>query len=154
MSHHSEHDHADHFDVSNAEGRFYWFFREFWPIMIPATFFLFMNAIPLTLSGLLHNPFSSADIVWGGYGLLLIAEFLVAAVIVCLCPHLLGAYMLLLSIYGLVTAEHFHAWKAGFLSDGKHTWMINSVSIVFLSYVAVGNLVFLNALRNQRKSRL
>ncbi len=154
MSNHPEHHEGHHFDVSNAEGRFQWFFKEFWPIILPATCFLLMNAIPLTLSGILHNPFSASDVVWGGYGLLLIVEFLVAVAIVCLCPHLLGAYMLLLSIYGLVAAENGHAWTAGFVSDGQHTWMINSISILFLTYVAVGNLVFLNSLRNERKSRL
>ncbi len=152
---HSESHQAHHdFDINNPEGRMNWFFQEFWPIMIPATFFLFMCAIPLTLSGALHNPFSSADVVWGGYGLLLIFEWLVAVVIVCLVPHILGLYMLLLGIYSLICAEHGHAWTAGFISDGRHTWMISTIAILFLTYVLIGNLVFMNALRNQRKAAL
>lgn len=156
MSNHPEH-HEDghHFDVTNPEGRFKWFFKEFWPIILPGTCFLLMNAIPLTLSGMMHNYFSAADVVWGGYGLLLIAEFLLAVVILCLWPQLLGIYMLILSIYGLVTAENFNAWRVGWLNDGQHhVWMINCIAILFLAYVAVGNLVFLNSFRNQRKSRL
>lgn len=154
MSNHPEHEEGHHFDVSNAEGRFRWFFQEFWPIIVPGACFLLLCAIPLTLSGMMHNYFSSSDVVWSGYGLLLIAEFLLAVVIVCLCPQLLGIYMLVLSIYGLVTAENFNAWQAGWVSDGRHTWMISTLAVLFLSYVAVGNLVFMNALRNERKSRL
>jgi hypothetical protein len=155
MSNHPDpHHEGHHFDVSNAEGRFQWFFKEFWPIILPGSCFLLMCAIPLTLSGMLHNYFSASDVVWGGYGLLLIVEFLVAVAIVCLLPHLLGVYLLLLAIYGLVLAESGNAWTVGFLSDGHNTWMINSISILFLTYVAIGNLVFLNVLRNQRKSRL
>lgn len=153
--HHESHGAHHEFDISNAEGRWIWFFKEFWPIMIPASFFLIMNAIPLTLSGALHNPFSAADVVWPGYGLLLIAEFLGAVAIICLAPRLLGIYMFLLAVYGLVTAENGHAWQAGFVSDGMHhTWMINNISILFLTYVAVGNLVFMNSLRNQKKAAL
>jgi len=153
--HHESHGAHHDFDISNPEGRWNWFFKEFWPIMIPATFFLVMNAIPLTLSGALHNPFSSADVVWAGYGLLLIAEFLGAVAIICLAPRFLGLYMLLLSIYGLVYAEKWGAWRAGWVNDGMHhTWMINSISILFLTYVAIGNLVFLNSLRNQKKAAL
>lgn len=154
MSNHPEHHEEHHFDISTPGGRFTWFFKEFWPIILPASCFLIMNALPLTLSGMMHNYFSSSDVVWGGYGLLLITEFLLAVAIVCLAPHLLGVYMLLLSIYALVTAENGHAWTAGFISDGHNTWMINTISILFLTYMAIGNLVFLNALRNQRKSRL
>lgn len=149
-SHEAHHD----FDISNPEGRMSWFFKEFWPIMIPASFFLFMNAIPLTLSGAMHNPFSSADVVWGGYGILLIAEFLLAVAIIALAPRFLGIYMLILSIYSLIFAESGRAWTAGFISDGRHTWMISTIGILFLTYVLIGNLVFMNALRNQRKAAL
>ena len=152
---HSESHQAHHdFDINNPEGRMNWFFQEFWPIMVPGSFFLVMCAIPLTLSGILHNPFSSADVVWSGYGLLLVVEFLVAIALVCLAPHLLGIYMLILGIYSLIVAEHGNAWRVGFLSDGQHTWMISTIAILFLTYVLIGNLVFMNALRNQRKAAL
>lgn len=149
-SHEAHHD----FDISNPEGRMSWFFKEFWPIMIPASFFLFMNALPLTLSGAMHNPFSSADAVWAGYGVLLIAEFLVAVAIIALAPRFLGVYMLLLGIYSLIFAESGKAWKAGFVSDGLHSWMISPVAILVLTYFLIGNLVFMNSLRNQKKAAL
>jgi hypothetical protein len=96
-----------------------------------------MNAVPLTLSGLLHNPFSSSDVVWSGYGLLLIAEFVVALIIFIIAPRAIMPYMMLVSAYGLIAAEQGKAWKVGFVSDGRHEWMINNASILFLAYVAV-----------------
>jgi hypothetical protein len=100
-SHEAQHD----FNISNPEGRVTWFFHEFWPIMVPGSCFVLMCAIPLTLSGMMHNPFSASDVVWPFYGLLLIAEFLMAVVLACLAPRLLGVYMLVLAIYGLIFAE-------------------------------------------------
>jgi hypothetical protein len=147
--HEAEHD----FDISNPEGRVTWFFQEFWPIIIPASFFLLMCAIPLTLSGMMHNPFSAADSVWPFYGLLLIAEFLLAVVLIWLAPRLLGVYMLVLAIYGLIFAENFKAYTAGFVSDGAHTWMISVPAILFLTYVVIGNLVFMNSLWNENKEK-
>ncbi|HEY9686295.1 MAG TPA: hypothetical protein V6C52_04895 [Coleofasciculaceae cyanobacterium] len=125
------------FDTSHAEGRLNWIFFEFWPIMIFVVVFLLMNAVPLTLSGLLHNPFSSSDVVWSGYGLLLIAEFVVALIIFIVAPRAIMPYMMLVSAYGLIAAEQGKAWKVGFVSDGQHEWMINNGSILFLAYVAV-----------------
>ena len=146
--------HAHHFDVSNAEGRLNWFFREYWPIMVPCAFFLLLNAVPLTLSGMMHNPFSSADVVWAGYGVLLIVDFLVAIAIVCMAPSFLGPYMLLLGIYSLIIAERGKAWTVGFLNDGAHhTWMFNSIAVLFLSYVLIGNIVFMRANCSEKKKR-
>ena len=142
------------FDISNPEGRATWFFQEFWPIIIPGSFFIIMCALPLTLSGMMHNPFSASDVVWPLYGLLLIAEFLMAIVLICLAPRLLGVYMLVLAIYGLIVAEHFKAYTVGFVSDGQHTWMISSIAILFLTYLVIGNLVFMNSLWNQKKAAL
>lgn len=143
------------YDGASAEGRFFWFFHAYWPIIIPCSLFLLMIALPLTLSGMMRSPFSAADVVWSGYGLLLIMEFIVAVAIICLVPHLLGAYMLVLSIYGLIVAEHGKAWSVGWVNDGMgHTWMVSSVAVLFLTYVLIGNLVFMNACRNVRKSRL
>lgn len=149
----SQEAHED-FDITKPEGRMSWFFNEFWPIMIPASFFLFMCAIPLTLSGMMRNPFSSSDMVWGGYGLLIIAEFLFAVVLVCLAPRFLGLYMLILAMYALVFAESNKAYTVGFVTDGQHTWMISSIAILFLTYVIIGNLVFMSALMRQRKASL
>lgn len=149
------HIHHHTMDVSSPEGRFNWFFAEYWPIILPASLFLIMCALPLTLSGMLHNPFSSSDVVWGGYGLLLIVEFVVAVIILCLAPSLLGPYMLGLGIYSLIAAENGKAWTVGFLNDGAHhTWMINSIAILFLSYVLIGNLVFLRASLTAKKRSL
>lgn len=152
----NDHDDGSHqqFDITHSEGRFLWFFEEFWPIIVPATCFLLMCAIPLTLSGMLHNPFSSSDIVWGGYGVLLVAEFIGAVVILCLAPRFLGIYLLILAIYGLIFAENFNAYKVGFVSDGQHTWMISSIAILFSTYIVIGNLVFMNSLWNQKKASL
>lgn len=135
------------FDISNPDGRWNWFLMEFWPMILMAAFFLIMMAFPLTLSGMLHNPFSSADIVWGGYGLLLILEFIGAVAIVCLCPSWLGIYMFFLALWSLGFAEGNRAWFAGNTPWG------NSITILFLTYVAIGNLVFFNALRSQRKRK-
>jgi hypothetical protein len=148
----SEHHESHHdFDISNPEGRMTWFFREFWPIMIPASFFLLMCALPLTLSGMMHNPFSASDVVWPLYGILLIAEFLMAVVLICLAPRLLGVYMLVLAVYGLIFAENFKAYTVAFVSDGLHTWMISTIATLFLTYLLIGNLVFMNSLWNQKK---
>jgi hypothetical protein len=142
------------FSVTTAEGRLGWFFKEYWPIMIPCAFFLLMNAIPLTLSGMMHNPFSAADVVWAGYGVLLILEYVVAILIICLAPAFLGVYMLILAIYSLIAAESGKAWTVGFLNDGAHhTWMISSIAILFLTYVLIGNLVFMRSYLSEKKSR-
>lgn len=153
QSHHEHQAHHQTFKSTTAEGRVNWFFREYWPIMIPCAFFLIMNAVPLTISGMLHNPFSSADVVWAGYGLLLILEFIVAIVIICLAPAFLGVYMLILAIYGLIAAEQGKAWTAGFISDGHNTWMVSTIAILFLSYVLIGNLVFLRGYISEKKNR-
>ncbi|HEY9745811.1 MAG TPA: hypothetical protein V6C99_06295 [Oculatellaceae cyanobacterium] len=158
MAEHPPTEHETHhptFNVTNAEGRFNWFFREYWPIIVPCALFLLMNAIPLTLSGMMRNPFSSADVVWAGYGLLLILEFVVAIAIVCLAPSFLGVYMLLLAIYSLIAAEQGKAWTVGFLNDGAHhTWMVNSIAILFLAYVLIGNLVFMRGHAAEKKRAL
>jgi hypothetical protein len=147
------HDSAHHeFDITHPEGRFLWFFEEFWPIILPASCFLLMCALPLTLSGMLHNPFSASDHVWAGYGIMIIAEFLGAIALLCLAPRFLGIYMLVLAIYGLVFAENFNAYRIAFVSDGQHTWMISSIAILFCTYVVIGNLVFMNSLWNQKKA--
>jgi len=148
--HEPEHD----FDISNPEKRIGWFFQEFWPVMIPASFFLIMCALPLTLSGMLHNPFCASDVVWPLYGLLLIAEFIMAVILIWLAPRLLGVYMLVLAIYGLIFAENFKAYTVGFISDGAHTWMISVPAILFLTYLVIGNLVFMNSLWNEKKAAL
>ncbi|MEM0951645.1 MAG: hypothetical protein AAGI66_05820 [Cyanobacteria bacterium P01_H01_bin.74] len=150
QAHEDEHAH----NVTSAEGRFLWFFQEFWPLILLGSFFLIMCALPLILSGMLSNPFSASDIVWAGYGLLLIAEFIGAVVIICLMPKFLGIYLLMLSIYGLIFAENFNAYKVGFISDGQNTWMVSSIAILFLTYLLIGNLVFINALWNNRKTVL
>lgn len=142
------------FNISNPEGRAVWFFHEFWPILVPGACFVLMCAIPLTLSGMLRNPFSASDVVWPFYGLLLIAEFLMAVVLICLAPRLLGVYMLVLAIYGLIFAENFKAYTVAFVSDGQHTWMISNIAILFLTYLVIGNLVFMNSLWNQKKAAL
>lgn len=149
-SHEAHHD----FDITNPEGRATWFFQEFWPILVPGSCFVLMCALPLTLSGMLHNPFSASDVVWPLYGLMLIAEFLMAVTIICLAPRFLGIYMLLLGIYELIFAEHFKAYTVAFVTDGQHTWMISSIAILFLTYVVIGNLVFMNSLWNQKKAAL
>lgn len=153
-SNHESHQTHEDFDITNPEGRITWFFRDFWPIIIPGSFFLLMCALPLTLSGMMHNPFSSADVVWPFYGLLLIAEFILAVILIWLAPRLLGVYMLVLAIYGLIFAENFKAYTVGFVSDTQHTWMISTIAILFLTYVVIGNLVFMNSLWNEKKAAL
>jgi hypothetical protein len=141
------------FDTGNAEGRMNWVFFEFWPIMIWVVVFLLMCGLPLTLSGMLHNPFSSSDVVWGGYGLMLFAEFAVALAIFILAPRFIMPYFLLISVYGLIAAEKGRAWQAGWISDGVHTWMISNIAILFLTYVVVGwFLVFQDDHHSSRKA--
>ena len=142
------------FDTSHVEGRMNWIVFEFWPIMLWVGVFLLMIAVPLTLSGMLHNPFSSADVVWPGYGLLLIMEFVLALIIFILAPRLIMPYLLLVSIYGLIAAERGEAWRIGFVSDGQNLWMINNIAILFLTYVLVGWFIVFQDDRNSRKQRL
>jgi len=140
------------FEIDNAEGRMNWVFFDFWPIMFFMCLFLLMVALPLTLSGMLHNPFSSADVVWGGYGLLLVLEFVVALIIFILNPYLLMPYFVLITVYGLIAAEHGKAWTAGFANDGfGHIWMVNNGSILFLIYTLVGWFVLFKADRNEKR---
>jgi hypothetical protein len=93
-------------------------------------------------------------VVWAGYGIMLILDFIVAIAIICLAPAFLGIYMLLLAIYSLIAAEHGKAWTVGFLNDGQHhTWMISSIAILFLSYVLIGNVVFMRGYLTEKKNR-
>lgn len=157
MAEHMHDEHQAHHptvNVASAEGRLSWFFKEYWPIMIPCSFFLFMNALPLTLSGMMRNPFSAADVVWAGYGIMLILVFVLAVLIICLAPAFLGVYMLILAIYSLIVAEHNKAWTVGFISDGHNTWMVSCIAILFLAYVLIGNLVFMRSYLSEKKSRL
>lgn len=143
------------FDTSHPEGRMNWVVFEFWPIMLWVGVFLLMNAIPLTLSGMLRNPFSSADFVWPGYGLLLICEFVLALIIFIVAPRAIMPYMALVAIYGLIAAEQGKAWQVGWVSDGQHTWMISNIAILFLTYVAAGWFaVWRDDVNSQKKGRL
>lgn len=136
--------HSDHqpahieFNTATTEGRMNWIFFEFWPIMVWVGAFILMIALPLTLSGVLHNPFSASDVVWSGYGLLIALEFLVALAIFIVAPRAILPYMLLLSVYGLIAAENGKAWQAGFVSDGQHMWLISNIAILFLVYLITG----------------
>jgi hypothetical protein len=140
--------HGPVFDVTNAEGRMNWVFYDFWPIMIWVGVFIIMCSLPVVLSGMLHNPFSAADVVWWGYGLLIAAVFLGALAVFIVAPRFAGIYTLLVSIYGLVLAERFQAWTIGNTPWGS------SIAILFLTYVLIGNLVFMQAGRAPKKSRL
>ncbi len=142
------------FNANKPGDRVAWFFYEYWPIIVPGSCFLLLCALPLTLSGMMHNPFSSADVVWSGYGLLLIAEFVVAVLVIALAPRFLGIYLLLLAIYSLIVAENGKAWTVGFVSDGLRIWPINVIAILFLSYVLVGNIVFMQACFSEKKRAL
>lgn len=149
--HTEEHPAHKVFEVDNAEGRMNWVFFDFWPIMYFVVYFLLMMAIPLTLSGMMHNPFSSADAVWPGYGLLLFAEFVLALIIFILAPYFVMPYLVIVTIYGLILAEQGRAWKVGFISDGTHTWMISMIAILFLTYVLAGWFVLFKADRNEKR---
>ncbi len=144
------------FDTSNAEGRMNWVFFEFWPIMIWVAVFVLMCALPLTLSGMLHNPFSASDVVWPGYGLLLATEFVLALIIFILFPRLVMPYFTLITIYGLIAAEQGKAWQAGWVNDGAgHTWMISNIAILFLTYVLVGWFVMVrDDMASRKRERL
>lgn len=146
--HGDEHQHGPVFDTLKAEGRLNWIFFDFWPIMIFVAAFSLMCTIPIVLSGMLHNPFSAADVVWWGYGLLILAMFLGALGLFIVAPRFTGVYTLLVSIYGLVMAERFHAWTVGNMPWG------NSIAILFLTYAVIANLVFMRADRAPRKSHL
>jgi hypothetical protein len=142
------HHHGPVFDTANAEGRMNWVFYDFWPIMIFVALFILMCMLPIVLSGLMHNPFSAADVVWWGYGLLVAAMFLGALALFIVAPYFAGVYTLLVSIYGLVMAERFHAWTVGGMPWGS------SIAILFLTYALIANLIFMQADRASKKSRL
>lgn len=151
--------------ADSAEGRLNYVFFEFWPIMWFVCYFLAMISLPLTLSGLMHNPFSSSDSVWAGYGLLIILEFVLGLAVFILAPRLVMPYFLLVIIYGLILAEwhpisqnyapghHIHsAWQAGWINDGfGHTWMISVPAILFLTYFFVAWFVMMQGDRNDRR---
>jgi hypothetical protein len=148
--HHEDADHHDHapvFNTANAEGRMNWVFFDFWPIMIWVAVFSLMCAIPIVLSGTLHGPFSAADVVWWGYGLVILAVMLGALGIFIVIPRFVGIYTLLVSIYYLIMAERFHAWQVGGTQWG------NSITILFLTYVLVGNFIFMQADRPAKRRR-
>lgn len=136
------------FDISHPEGRMNWIVFDFWPIMLFVVLFLVMVALPLTLSGFLHNPFSSADVVWAGYGLAIFLAFVLALAIFIVAPGFIMPYTLLLAIYALILAEGTRAWTVGGTPWG------NSAAILFLTYVLFAWLVLFNANRNARKSGL
>jgi hypothetical protein len=142
------HAHPQVFDASSAEGRMNWVFYDFWPIMIWVGVFILMCSIPIVLSGMLHNPFSAADVVWWGYGLLIGAVFLGALGLFIVLPQFVAPYVLLVAIYYLIAAEHFKAWAAGGMPWG------NTITILFLTYALIGNLIFLRAGFRKKKSRL
>lgn len=136
------------FDISHPEGRMNWVFFDFWPIMLFVLVFIIMNALPLTLSGFLTNPFSAADVVWGGYGLGLLVAFALALVIFIVAPGFIMPYTLLLAIYALILAEGTRAWTVGGTPWGS------SIGILFLTYGLFAWLVLFNANRSARKSGL
>jgi hypothetical protein len=136
------HAHQAH-DTSKIGGRTTWFFEEFWPVMVWATFYVLMLAIPLTLSGLFPNPFATATTVWPAYGLLIIGYYLIAVLITLIAPSWLGGWLLLVVIYDLIAAEHGQAWYWG-----------DAIAILFLMYVVVGLGVFLISGLEEKKSRL
>lgn len=142
---HDEHQHGPVFDTLKAEGRLNWIFFDFWPIMIFVAAFALMCSIPIVLSGMLHNPFSAADVVWWGYGLLLLGMFMGALALFIVAPRFTGVYTLLVSIYFLVMAEHFHAWTVGGTPWG------NSIAILFLTYALIANLIFMRADQQPRR---
>ena len=55
-------EHHQVFDVSRPKGRIQWLFADFWPLMFMFMLFLTMVSLPLTLSGMLHNPLSGSKI--------------------------------------------------------------------------------------------
>jgi hypothetical protein len=143
---HDEH-HGPVFDTSNAEGRMNWVFFDFWPIMIWVAVFSLMCAIPIVLSGMLHGAFSASDVIWWGYGLVILLVMLGALAMFIVLPRFVGTYVLLVSIYYLVMAQRFDAWRVGGTPWGS------SIAIIFLTYVLVGNIIFMQADRPQKRRR-
>jgi hypothetical protein len=139
--------HGKEFDTSHAEGRLNWVLYDFWPIMIWVAVFAIMCAVPIVMSGSLHGAFSAADVVWWGYGLVILAVMCGALGIFIVFPRFTGVYTLLVSIYYLIMAERFRAWEVGGTPWG------NSITILFLAYVLVGNLVFMQADRPEKRRR-
>ncbi len=128
MVHHPERSEQE----SKPGYRIQWFFHEFWPILLFGSFFVIMCALPLILSSQFAamRDFSTSDIVWGPYGLLIIGAFLVAILLTFFAPRLLAWYLFLLGVLALVLAEGTAAFRVG-----------ASVAIVFLGFVLFGIFV-------------
>ncbi len=138
MSHPPE-NHGDHqsFDTSNTEGRMNWVFFEFWPVMIWVVVLILICSLPILFSQTLHNPYSSSDVVWWGYSILVGAVFLVSLGLFIVAPRFVAPFTLLVIIYYLIAAEQFKAWTVGNMPWGS------SIAILFLTYALIANLIFL-----------
>ncbi len=109
-----------------------WYFYEFWPIMVFGLFFVIMCSVPVALSMnfAATDVFSSANFVWWGYGLLIIASFLVAWVLTFLAPKFLGVYMFLLGVAALIMVENGTGMNWG-----------KSIAVCYLAFVFFGSIM-------------
>lgn len=122
------HESSDENGVVNFETRAVWFFHEFWPMMIFGALFVLMVSLPVILSGQFAalNKFVTSDVVWSGYGLLIIGAYLLALALTFTMPRLMGWYLLVLSILALVVTEGGEAWAVG-----------PSIAVIFAVYMLV-----------------